>query len=120
VYKLSKYSKYLGQVNKSKLAKTMAQLEKIFADMPELRAMFEKGLKLSNPARRTTLTNNIIRRMLPHVRYDLNRRQVENLSALVGAALSAAGSNAGGVGSEAWGVIKNVRLEIYQFMSAED
>ena len=116
VYRMSKYSRYLSRVEKGKLMKTMKRVEELLGEMPEIRNMFEKGLRLANPAGKTELTNNIIKRMLPRVRYELRRRTVQDLSAIISATLSSVGSTRGGVGSESWGLLKSIRVEIYQFL----
>ena len=116
VYRMSRYSRHLSRVDKGKLVKTLARVEGLLGDMPEIRRMFEMGLKLTNPAGKTQLTNNIIKRMLPKVRHEIRRRTLQDLSAIIGATLSSVGSVRGGVGSESWGVLRNVKIEIYQLL----
>ena len=116
VYRMSRYSRYLSRVDKGKLVKTMARVEGLLGEMPEIRRMFEMGLKVSNPAGKRQLTNNIVKRMLPKVRSEIRRRTLQDLSAIIGATLSSVSSARGGVGSESWGILRNVKVEIYQLL----
>lgn len=112
----SKYYRYMSQVDKGKLIKTMTRIEAIHEEMANLRKMFEVGLKISNPAGKTTLTNNIVKRMMPLVFKELSRQKIAHLSGMIATALTGLASSEGGIGDESWGVIRNVSIEIYQFL----
>jgi hypothetical protein len=124
-WKASKYANVLSKVDKGKLTKSLAQIEKAMGEMPKVRQLFEAGLQSAkiNPAGKTALTNNIIKRMIPHAIKVLRKEQVENLTAVVGASLSTWGSSYGGVGSKESGIIKigkeSIEIVVEQYLMPE-
>jgi hypothetical protein len=117
--KTSKYTKYLKNADKGKLTKVMAKMEGDLGNLTKYLDKGMKGVKGANPAAKTALTNNIIKRMLPHVTKQLKRDQLEFLSSSISFALTSAASNQGGVGSKGWGVLKLVRIGVYQIFEDE-
>jgi hypothetical protein len=117
--KTSKYAKFLQNADKGKLTKVLRKVEKLHSDLGNLSKYLDRGLEIANPANKTLLTNNIIKRMLPHMTKQLRRDRLEFLTASLSFALTSFSSLQGGVGSREWGLLKLSRISVYQFLEKE-
>ena len=120
--KRSRYAKYLQQIPKGTLLKTLGKMEKSGKDISFFRESVEQLSKNSqiiqkiDPANISSikgLTNNIFKRSLPYIAKQIDTEKVVMLSDSIATSLSGLSSYYGGVGSKNLGVIK-VFISVYQ------